>query len=72
MGDRRWICASDRYENILGGPRFTPCPDCRPHDWLDEDGNPDGTFDVFDYIALCRDHYQKVGLGADYVERFLR
>ncbi len=40
--------------------------------WLDEDGNPDGTFDVFDYIALCRDHYAKVGLGADYVDRFLR
>ena len=24
--------------------------------WLDENGEPNGTFDVFDYIALCREH----------------
>ena len=27
--------------------------------WLDENGEPNGTFDVFDYIALCREHYAK-------------
>ena len=40
--------------------------------WLDEDGSPDGTFDVFDYIKLCRDHYDKTGLGADYVNGLFR
>ena len=27
--------------------------------WLDENGEPNGTFDVFDYIALCRKHYEQ-------------
>ena len=27
--------------------------------WLDENGEPNGTFDVFDYIALCREHYEE-------------
>jgi 2,4'-dihydroxyacetophenone dioxygenase len=40
--------------------------------WLDEDGEPTGHFDVFDYIALCKEHYEKVGLGAGYVERLFR
>jgi 2,4'-dihydroxyacetophenone dioxygenase len=40
--------------------------------WLDDEGQPTGTFDVFDYIELCRDHYAKVGLGADFVDRFIR
>ena len=40
--------------------------------WLDEDGQPSGHFDVFDYIKLCRDHYEKVGLGADYIDRLFR
>ena len=40
--------------------------------WLDEDGEPDGTFDVFDYVALAATHYEKVGLGAGHVDQFLR
>jgi len=40
--------------------------------WLDDAGEPDGTFDVFDYIALAKDHYEKVGIGADYVETLFR
>src|SRR5690606_15594240 len=40
--------------------------------WLDEDGNADGYFDVHDYIKLCKDHYEKVGIGADYVETMFR
>ncbi len=32
--------------------------------WLDEKGEPDGYFDVHHYIALCKAHYDKVGLGA--------
>lgn len=40
--------------------------------WLDENGEPDGTFDVFDYIGLCKAHYETVGLGADYVDSLVR
>jgi len=40
--------------------------------WLDENGEPSGHFDVFDYIKLCRDHYEKVGLGAHYIDRLFR
>ena len=40
--------------------------------WLDEDGNAEGYFDVHDYIKLCKDHYEKVGIGADYVESLYR
>ena len=39
---------------------------------MDDDGEPVGTFDVFDYIALCKEHYEKVGIGADYVEKLFR
>jgi hypothetical protein len=27
---------------------------------------------VFDYITLCKDHYEKAGIGSDYVERLFR
>lgn len=40
--------------------------------WLDENGEPNGTFDVFDYIALVRDHYAKNGIGADYIDQLMR
>ena len=40
--------------------------------WLDDNGEPNGTFDVFDYIALCKEHYEKIGIGADYVEKLFR
>ncbi len=40
--------------------------------WLDDDGEPDGTFDAFDYIELCKAHYDSVGIGAAYVESLLR
>ena len=40
--------------------------------WLDENGEPSGHFDVFDYIKLCRDHYEKIGIGAEYVDRLFR
>jgi 2,4'-dihydroxyacetophenone dioxygenase len=31
-----------------------------------------GHFDVHDYIALCRDHYKKVGIGAAYIDTLFR
>ncbi len=37
-----------------------------------DNGEPFGAFDVFDYIALCKEHYEKVGIGADYVEKLFR
>ena len=40
--------------------------------WLDEDGEAVGTFDVHDYIALARDHYEKVGLGAHLIDELMR
>jgi 2,4'-dihydroxyacetophenone dioxygenase len=40
--------------------------------WLDENGDSAGHFDVHDYIKLCRAHFEKVGLGADYVKTLFR
>lgn len=40
--------------------------------WLDEEGKPDGYFDVHSYIAMCRTHYDKVGIGAAYVDTLFR
>ena len=40
--------------------------------YVDEAGNTTGYEDVFTKIAMCRAHYQAVGLGADYVDQFVR
>lgn len=40
--------------------------------WLDEDGSSAGHFDVHDYIAMCRAHYEAVGLGARYIDALFR
>ena len=40
--------------------------------YVDPKGNAQAVEDVFSKIDLARDHYEKVGLGADYVERFIR
>ncbi len=40
--------------------------------WLDEAGESQGYFDVHQYIALCRAHYEKVGIGAAYVDSLFR
>jgi 2,4'-dihydroxyacetophenone dioxygenase len=40
--------------------------------WIDEQGNSTGYFDVHDYIALCEGHYEKVGLGKDYLRSLFR
>lgn len=40
--------------------------------YLDEHGNTTGYEDVFTKIELCRQHYAKTGLGADYVDQFIR
>ena len=40
--------------------------------WLDEKGGSIGHFDVHDYIQLCREHYDKVGIGSAYVDTLFR
>jgi len=40
--------------------------------YLDEKGRQTGYEDVFTKIEMCRKHYQRVGLGATYVDRFIR
>ncbi|TAL75137.1 MAG: cupin domain-containing protein [Burkholderiaceae bacterium] len=40
--------------------------------WLDDKGEAAGYFDVHDYIKMCREHYEKVGLGAAYIDTLFR
>ena len=40
--------------------------------YVDADGNGTGYEDVFTKIAMCRQHYAAVGLGADHVQQFIR
>ena len=40
--------------------------------YLDADGRQSGYEDVWSKIGMCRAHYAKVGLGASYVDRFVR
>ncbi len=40
--------------------------------YLDEKGNAIGYEDVFTKIENCRKHYEQVGLGADFVDQFVR
>jgi len=40
--------------------------------YLDADGGTIGYEDVFTKLEMCRRHYAAVGLGADYVDAFVR
>ena len=40
--------------------------------YVDVDGNTVGVEDVFSKIDKAREHYRNVGLGADYVDQFIR
>jgi quercetin dioxygenase-like cupin family protein len=40
--------------------------------YLDENNKQIGMEDVFTKIDMCRRHYEAVGLGADYVDQFIR
>jgi 2,4'-dihydroxyacetophenone dioxygenase len=40
--------------------------------WLDENGSQNGYFDVHQYIAMCKAHYDKVGLGAERIQSLFR
>lgn len=40
--------------------------------YLDENGGLQGYDDVFTRVAQCRRHFESVGLGGSYVDRFIR
>jgi len=40
--------------------------------YLDAGGNQTGYEDVFTKMDMCRTHYEAVGLGAGYVDQFVR
>ena len=40
--------------------------------YVDPMGETLGYEDVFTKIDMCKRHYEAVGLGADYVERYIR
>jgi len=40
--------------------------------YLDEQGRHTGYEDVHTKLAMCRRHYEACGLGADYVQQFVR
>jgi 2,4'-dihydroxyacetophenone dioxygenase len=40
--------------------------------YVDAQGRQVGYEDVFTKIDMCREHYRKVGLGAAYIDRFVR
>jgi hypothetical protein len=40
--------------------------------YVDADGNHTGFEDVFTKIDMCRKHYIAVGLGAEFVDQFIR
>jgi len=40
--------------------------------YLDAEGRQVGYEDVFSKIEMCREHYERAGLGADYVDQFIR
>lgn len=40
--------------------------------WLDEQGNSAGHFDVHDYIAMCKAHYDKVGFPKGTIDSLFR
>jgi hypothetical protein len=40
--------------------------------YLDQAGQQIGYEDVFTKIDICRSHYGDGGLGADYVDQFIR
>ena len=40
--------------------------------YVDASGNSTGYEDVHTKIAMCRRHYEACGLGAGYVDQFIR
>jgi hypothetical protein len=40
--------------------------------YVDPDGKTTGFDDVFTRIEKCRAHYAQNGLGADYIDQFIR
>jgi hypothetical protein len=61
------LFADDDYEEVAGWLAGTL------RDWdVDENREPSGHFAVFDYIKLCRDHYEWVERVAVYIDQLMR
>lgn len=45
---------------------------CECESPCDEEGAVVNAEDVFDKLRMAKEHYEKVGLGADYVQQFVR
>lgn len=75
-GQNRWCDVLMAKEAGLVNRHYHPHPmrvhfDVKgPLTWLDEDGEAEDFFDVHDY--RCREHYDAVGIGADYVDGLFR
>ena len=66
-GEAHTLAAHDSDDPLLAHVNVTG-----PPIWLHDNGETEGTFDVFDYIRMCKEHYEKVGIGADVVEQLYR
>lgn len=54
----------------------SPCSCCdltnQELQYVDPYGKAERVADVFSKIKMAREHYEKVGLGADFVDHFIR
>ena len=69
----------EKFDTELKLPDWQLEPDdeaisSNPEDYyyVDEQGKHTGYEDVFTKIEMCRRHYVAVGLGADYIDQFIR
>ncbi|QRY34297.1 2,4'-dihydroxyacetophenone dioxygenase family protein [Variovorax sp. PDNC026] len=82
--EHEWVASEKSYAFEPPGETHTLCvpADCEEmitlfhvtggYVYVDPDGKALGYEDVFTKIDACRAHYEKIGLGADYVDRFIR
>ena len=66
--------ASRDLKNLENDERYTRYQKPFPADAvseLDPRGNTEGIEDVFTKLGHARRHYEQIGLGADYVKRFI-
>lgn len=66
-GETHTLVVPDDVEEMITFFNITGCMY-----YVDEDGNHTGFEDVFAKIDMCRRHYEEVGLGADYLDQFIR
>ena len=72
-----WVRQDEDRPVVVHGVGALLHPPVRLETWpavvyLDADGNQSGYEDVFSKIAMCRAHYAENGLGAEYLDQFIR